>query len=181
MRLHACLCLYVCVCIRVYVCVHTSHLHGAMPHRFHWGVWEQRLSISSAAVPAGKSLIIISWMMSLRHAPHSRPVAASLQHPSLSFSLFVPFSLLLPLLLFLEIFFLFIIFHMRRTLLIIRLLLCSLRPTLTPPLSLCLYHSFTSFNSKELNEDIHSVFLSFPLSATLTQSLFKIFYLPFPL
>lgn len=86
MRLHACLCLYVCVCIRVYVCVHTSHLHGAMPHRFHWGVWEQRLSISSAAVPAGKSLIIISWMMSLRHAPHSRPVAASLQHPSLSLS-----------------------------------------------------------------------------------------------
>lgn len=50
----------VCVCIRVYECVHTSHLHGAMPHRFHWGVREQRLSISSAAVPAGKSLIIIS-------------------------------------------------------------------------------------------------------------------------
>lgn len=54
---------------------------------------------------------------------------------------------------------------------------CSLRPTLTPPLSLCLYHSFTSFNSKELNEDIHSVFLSFPLSATLAQSLFKFFFI----
>lgn len=84
---------FVCVCI--YVCVHTSHLHGAMPHCFHWGMWEQRLSISSAAVPAGKSLIIISWMMSLRHAPHSRPVAASLQHPSLLLSLFSPFSLFL--------------------------------------------------------------------------------------
>lgn len=58
---------------------------------------------------------------------------------------------------------------------------CSLRPTLTPPLSLCLYHSFTSFNSKELNEDIHSVFLSFPLSATLAQSLFfKKFLTPVP-
>lgn len=71
----------VCVCMWVYAYVQTSHLHGTMPHRFHWGVWEQRLSISSAAVPAGKSLIIISWMMSLRHAPRSRPVAASLQHP----------------------------------------------------------------------------------------------------
>lgn len=28
----------VCACIQVYMCVHTSHLHGAMPHRFHWGV-----------------------------------------------------------------------------------------------------------------------------------------------
>jgi len=93
--LHLLVCVY--GCIRVYMCVHASHLHGAMPHRFHWGVWEQRLSISSAAVPAGKSLIIISWMMSLRHAPHSRPVTASLRHPPLfpylSLSLF---SLLLP-------------------------------------------------------------------------------------
>lgn len=76
----------VCVCMWVYAYVQTSHLHGTMPHRFHWGVWEQRLSISSAAVPAGKSLIIISWMMSLRHAPRSRPVAASLQHPPTPFS-----------------------------------------------------------------------------------------------
>lgn len=78
-----------CVCILVYLCVHTSHLHGAMPHRFHWGVWEQRLSISSAAVPAGRSLIIISWMMSLRHAPRSRPVAASLQHLPVSLSIWL--------------------------------------------------------------------------------------------
>lgn len=28
----------VCVCVSGYVFVHTSHLHGAMPHRFHWGV-----------------------------------------------------------------------------------------------------------------------------------------------
>lgn len=118
-------------CMCLYASVHVC--------RFHWGVWEQRLSISSAAVPAGKSLIIISWMMSLRHAPHSRPVAASLQHPSLSLSLLSPFSLLLPLFLILAFSF--------YSLSLVCAAYCSpsifsLSLTLPPPpsLSLCLHH-----------------------------------------
>lgn len=29
---------FACVCVFVYMFVHTSHLHGAMPHRLYWGV-----------------------------------------------------------------------------------------------------------------------------------------------
>lgn len=175
-----CVCVCVCLClwIREYVFVHTSHLHGAMPHRFHWGVWEQRLSISSAAVPPGKSLIIISWMMSLCHAPRSRPVASSLQHPSRPFSLFSPFSPRLPLFLFLAFSFYSLSF--------ICVAYCSsfISPSplsiyLPPLLPICLYHSFSSFNSNKLNVEPHSICLSlslFFLLVHLTCPFFFVFH-----
>lgn len=110
--------------------------------------------------------------MSLRHAPHSRPVAASLQHPSLSLTPLSIFSTS-PSFSNSGVFVLFIISCMCCVLLTIYLL--SESDFASSSLSFSLPTSSLSlslFNSLDLTHSIFPLCLLFSLSATLTHSPF---------